>query len=296
MPTIADIRSLDSLGLPRFTEQQTKAMVDLVKRTGKLNSEPPGWSIPRGIVIAGGGKYLSHAWVCCKIIRKTGCKLPIRVYYMGPKEMPPVAVPWFAQLDAECVDVLPAMQRLKINNISGWTSKMIAVTDAPWEQVLFLDADCYVSRDPEELMTDPEVEKVGGLFFSDIANHCKAWWGYYYCGLTPLKKEWEAGIYVVNKRLGWMGVRWTLWLNEHSDVWFKLGHGDKATLEWGFRTSEVPIIISEECEWKGWGISQQWKGTEWARHQMGAKRNEHPWTEDVKNALWEWQSMTLGKI
>lgn len=285
----------DSIGIPKFQVQQAKAWVELVKRTGKLKSDPPPCS-GQGIVIAGGGRYLSHAWVCCKIIRQTGCTLPIRVYHMGRKEMPAPALKWFADLGAECVDVIPAAQKMGVNGVSGWTSKNIAIADCPWEMVLFLDADCYPSRNPEELMDDPELQNSGALLFSDVARHAKNSWAWIYSGLLPWEKEGELGQYIVNKRIGWMGLRWAIWYGEHADVWGKMVHGDKDWTLIGFRVSEVPFLFSTESEWAGHGIRQSWKGKDWFNHQMGAKRGEHPWTPDVQKAFWEWSALSLGKI
>lgn len=292
---MADFQARDSIGIPRFTVQQAKAMVDMVKSTGRLNSEPPPCE-GQGIVIAGGGRYLSHAWVVCNIIREKGCMLPIQIWHLGAKEMPNWVKPHFAKLGAETVDAFEVMKKFPSNKMSGWHLKNYAIRHSPWRQVFFLDADAAPSGNLEDLMNDPEVKASGGLFFSDVANHCKTGWGYAYCGLSPSAKEWEAGQKVVDKVTGWMGLQWAIWLAEHSDVWFTLGHGDKFTDELGFRKSGVPIIVSTECEWAGYGISQRWKGKEWVRHCMASKRTEHPWPEDFQRRFWEFDSLALGKV
>lgn len=51
----SELRALDCIGLPRFTPQQAKAIIDRVRKTGALVSDPvPGEGT--GIVIAGGGR------------------------------------------------------------------------------------------------------------------------------------------------------------------------------------------------------------------------------------------------
>lgn len=281
---------VDSIGLPKFGERQSKAMIQMIQRTGKLLSEPPDCE-GKGIIIAGGGKYLSHAWVVCRILRQVGCKLPIQVWHMGEREMPKWARPMFGKLDAEPVDAYLVMKVHPVRQMSGWILKNYAIAHCPWRQVLFLDADCLPSRSPEELMS--EVEHTGGLFFSDVANHAPAPWGYIYCGLSLPEKEWEAGQYIVDKVAGWMGLRWAMWLNEHTDVFFNLVHGDKGTTELGFRMSGVPHIVSVEPHWAGWGISQRWNGVEWFRHCMAAKRGETPWPQDAARLFEEWRANTL---
>jgi putative mannosyltransferase len=290
--TLQHIQPKDGIGIPKFQIQQAKAMVEMVRRTGRLNSTPPEFS-GKGIVIAGGGKYLSHAWVGCQILREKVCQLPIQVWHLGEKEMPRWARPHFAKLEAEPVDAYEVMRKHPIRQMSGWVLKNYAIRHCPWEQVLFLDADCLVTENPEPLMT--EFESTGGLFFSDIANHAPNGWAWVYCGLQRLEKEWEAGQYIVNKRIGWMGLQWSLWFGEHSDVWGKMVHGDKTWTELAWRVSGAPHVVSIECEWKGWGISQQWQGKEWFRHCMAAKRGEHPWPEDAQRRFWEWQTLAMGR-
>ena len=295
--TLREMNLVDSCGLPRFEERRAKAMIDLIRRERRLPQHPPDdFEDSTGIVIAGGGRYLPHAWVAVKNLRTLGCSLPIQVWYLGPKEMPSWATHLFTQLDAQPIDVYEVMKSHPTRQMSPWISKNFAVRHAPWRKVIFCDADSFASRNPEELL--PQIDGTGGLFFSDVANHCKTTWGYVHCSLlppAPPNMEWEAGQYYVDKHAGWMGLQWTLWLNEHTDVFFKLGHGDKFTLELGFRMSQVPILVSTEAVWSGWGISQRWQGIEWFRHCMGAKRNEVPWPEDIGHLFAEWKANTLGK-
>jgi hypothetical protein len=293
--TYAELQSRDSLGLPKFGVQQAKAMVEMVRRTGRLALPVPECS-GRGIVIAGGGRYLSWAFVVCQVIRETGCQLPIQVWHLGAKEMPGWAKPLFAKLGAETVDTHEVMKKHPTRQMGGWVLKNYAIRHSPWEQVLFLDADCFPVRNPTEFLLLPEVEQNGGFFFSDFANHAPHAWAWVYCGLAPPEKEWECGQYVVNKRIGWAGLAWSLWFGEHSDVWGKLVHGDKTWTELAWRTSGAPHVVSEECEWAGWGISQRWKGVEWFRHAMAFKRGE--WaapTTRIQELFWEFDSLSLGK-
>lgn len=291
--TLKEMGIVDSIGLPKFGERQAQAMVNMVKRQRLLESEPPPCE-GRGIVIAGGGKYLSHAWVCVKNLRAKGCQLPIQVWFLGDKEMPGWAKPMFSSMGAETVNVYEVMKKYPVRQMSPWISKNYAIAHCPWKQVIFCDADSFASHNPELLMD--QIDGIGGWFTSDVANHAKTHWAYVHCGLLPTEKEWEAGQYYVDKHAGWMGLRWSLWLAEHVDIWGKLVHGDKGWTELGFRVSQVPIIVSTECEWKGWGISQQWKGQEWWKHCMGAKRNEVPWPDEIGVLFREWRANTLGKI
>jgi len=284
MTTLQQVHAADSLGFTKFTEQQVRAMVQMLQRTGKLNSEPPRCT-GQGIVIAGGGKYLAWSWVLVKWIRSLHCQLPIQIWHLGKEEMPAWARGEFAKLDAETVDALALLPTHPHRMLglyaaqkhwthAGWVLKNYAIIHAPWEQVLFLDADCFPATDPTPVMNSLEVRASGGLFFSDVANHAPSVWGYLHCGISVPNKEWEAGQYIVNKRLGWVGLQWANFFNEHADVFFGLFHGDKGTLEAGFRASECPHLVSTDCVWSGWGILQRWQGQDFSYHAMSFKRGE----------------------
>jgi hypothetical protein len=290
--TLREMLCVDSVGLPKFEERRAQAMVNLVKKERRLESEPPPCE-GRGIVIAGGGKYLSWAYVLCRWLRHLRCDLPIMVAHMGDKEMPRNAVPLFSKLGATPWDAYQEMKRNPLRQMSGWILKNYAVTHAPWETVMFLDADAFPYRDPVPLFD--AVKDTGGLFFSDVANYRPHDWGYQYCGLQPQPMEWEAGQYLFNKRLGWMGLRWASWLNEHTDVWFKTGHGDKHTLMLGVRMSGIPHLLSTDAVWSGWGIRQRYDGQDWVAHAMAYKRKEsEPPFPEIGHFFKEWESMRIA--
>lgn len=292
--TLKEMGIVDSIGLPKFEVKQLRAIVAMVKNRRMLECDPPECS-GRGIVISGGGKYLSHSWVAVKNLRAKGCGLPVQVWHLGAKEMPSWAKPMFAALGAETVDVFEVMKRHPYKQMSGWLSKNYAIRHCPFREVIFNDADSFCSDDPEKLMDDPQVRGLGALFFSDIANHAPKDWAWIDCGLVPPERECEGGQYYVSKEKGWMGLRWALWAGEHSKVFFSLVHGDKDLTPIAFQVAGVPIAISRECEWAGWGISQRWKGKEWWRHCMAAKRSESAWPKDIGELFEEWRAITLGK-
>lgn len=262
-----------SLGFSLLNEARAMGSVRLVKERRMLR-EPVPKCDGAGCVIAGGGKYLDWAWVLCRWLRIKGFKLPIQVWYLGAHEMPAAAVPKFRALGVEVVDAVEVRKKFPHMDLTGWTLKAFAVMRCPFRHVLFLDADCFPARNPEELFWHRDLKETGSLFFSDIKPCRKSNWGYVFCGLKAPEKEWESGQWVVDKVKAWQGLQMVSWMNEHRRFWDLLGHGDKFTLELGMRTVEAPHVFSMECEWGGWGISQRWKGVEWFRHAMAFKRGE----------------------
>jgi hypothetical protein len=288
----AELRALDTIGLPRFTPQQAKAIVDRVRKTGALVCDPPECE-GSGIVIAGGGRYLSWSWVLVKRLREMGCKLPIQVWHLGPREMPAQAIKLFAKMGAETVDAHAVMMKHPVREMGGWVLKSYAITHCPWRHVLFLDADCTAEILPEEVMNDSDVRKHGSLFFYDVGKHHGPW-GYIDCSLIPLENEWETGQMVIDKVTGWMAMRWINWMSEHSDVFYVTFMGDKGVFEAGYRMAESPHLIGGPSTWSGWGISHSFKGREAFTHRMAAKRGEWPMEPWMQASFDEWKSLRIG--
>lgn len=281
----------DCLGFGKLSDAQMPAVVQLVRERGLLYQEPPACS-GRGIVIAGGGKYLSWAWCNAYHLRKLGCRLPIQVWHLGPKEMPPQVVPHFLELGAELVDAEEVRKTHPIRVLDGWTLKAFSVMNCPFEQVIFSDADSFMQVQPEELFNHQEVIRHGSLFFSDIQNCHKTDWAYVFFGIKKDPVEMETGQFIISKRRAWMALRWANWMGEHREVWDNHLWGDKGWFHMGLRASGVPFIWSHESEVTLWGISQSWKGKEWWQHVMTAKRGEARLPLYIQDYFSEWERLT----
>jgi len=289
----SELRALDCIGLPRFTCQQAKAIIDRVKKTGALVSDPiPGEGT--GIVIGGGGRYLDWSYVLCRWLRHhLKCNLPIQVWHLGPKEMPGKASELFKQLDCETVDTFRIMLKNPVREMDGWILKSYAVRHCPWRHVLFLDADCLPALQPEEIFNDQDVQKVGSVFFHDVGKH-NTGFGYVDWSLIPLENEFESGQFVLDKLKAWMGLQWTLWASEHaSECFYQTGHGDKFVWECAMRSSESPHMIGGPSTWAGYGIEHQFKGRVAFRHAMAMKRREWPMFPELLPMFEEWKTIKL---
>jgi hypothetical protein len=292
--TPAELRATDAIGLPRFTTQQAKAVIDLVRCKGLLNCDPPACE-GRGIVIAGGGRYLSWAFVNCTRLRKMGCNLPIQVWYLGTKEMPPWAIEMFKKLDVETVNAHEVMLKHPMREMGGWPLKTYAVRHCPWRQVIFQDADCIAQILPEEVFNDKDVQREGSLFFHDVGKHNSVW-AYVDCGLSLPDKEFESGQFCWDKVSGWMALRWAMWQMEHTDVFFQTGHGDKCSIQTSVLMSQCPHLMGGPSVWKGWGIEHSFKGRVAYTHLMGAKRHETAMPFGLQELFDEWNALTLGRL
>lgn len=267
--------SRDSLGIGKLVEGQLRGVIEIIKARKLLKEPPPPATGDRGIVIAAGGKYADWGLVNCMWIRHLGITLPIQVFHLGEKEIPRHLRKHFADLNVELVDALELRRTHWMRKLGGWELKAYAAARCRFDDVCFVDADCLLCGDPEKVWSDPQYQENSAIFFSDV-NKCRlSQWHYFYAQVPVPAKEFESGVFFWNRQRGWQGILMTMWMLQHSEVWFRLTYGDKELFYLGFETMKMPYIQSMECDWRDWGILQSWKGQEIAKHCMAFKRGEH---------------------
>jgi hypothetical protein len=135
---------------------------------------------PRGIVISAGGRRpLLNSFVAVSILRNTlGCQLPIILTHYGEQEMSNKSKTVFEEQigDIEFLDLEKAMEQWpphqlplefsdSQSNEQGYKLKIWSIFLAPFQQVLYLDADNTPIMDPSELFDIEPFKKHGSLFW-----------------------------------------------------------------------------------------------------------------------------------
>jgi hypothetical protein len=192
----------------------------------------------RGIVVCGGGRYFTSAWVCVNMLRHLGCKLPIQVWYLGKKEMGSRMIELMETLGVECVDATRVRKKFPVRILKGWELKPYAILHSPYREVLLLDADNVPVADPAFLFDTRQYRATGAIFWPDYLRgtdkKARAMWRSF--GLKmPDELEFESGQIVIDKRRNWRAIRLSMWINENSDFFYQHLHGDKETFHLAFR-------------------------------------------------------------
>ena len=199
----------------------------------------------RGIIIAGGGRrYCAPAWVCIQMLRHLGCKLPIQLWHLGPSELDEHMKSLVEPLGVECVDALEVRKKHPARILNGWELKPYAMLHSPFQEVLFLDADNMPVANPEFLFDAPEYKQAGAVFWPDYGElgPRRAIWGI--CGVKYRKEpEFESGQILVDKVKCWRELQLTMWMNEHSDFFYRHIHGDKETFHMAWRKLDRPYAM-----------------------------------------------------
>lgn len=195
----------------------------------------------RGVVIVGGGKFLPSAYVALKKLRATGCSLPVEFWYLGPSEFPLKLTSQFDSLGAACIDAFKMRERYPMRRLGGWECKPYAIAYSGFEEVLLVDADNLVLRDPTFLFTDPLYLSTTALFWPDFPPREDSFWrinqgAFELLGLpVQLGLEIESGQLLIHKRKSWEALTSAVSMNEASDFFYnRCSHGDKDlfTLAW----------------------------------------------------------------
>lgn len=280
--------SRDSIGIGKLLEGQMRAVIEIIKSRKLLSEPPPPQTGDAGIVISAGGKYADWGLVNARWTRDRGIQLPIQVWHLGPQEIPGWMHPHFAALDVELVDAHVVRQRHWHRKLQGWSLKQYAAMRAPWQTVLSLDADCFISGNPSIVLEDPAFQSTGALFCADVNKCRQSNWAHFYAQIPPPQQEMESGYFMWDRTAAWEGIKMTHWIAEHSEVWDKILYGDKSRPELGFGTTNTPYLFANQPHWRGWGIEHFWREQSICWHGMGWKRGEHAAPDPVLPRLFEW--------
>jgi hypothetical protein len=202
----------------------------------------------RGVVIAGGGdRFFPSLYVTIRALRHFGCRLPIQVWYLGRyREMPPRKQSLLAPFGVECIDADKVRQRHPARHLDGWELKVFATLNSPFQEVLFLDADCYPCRNPEFLFELEEYRSRGAIFWPDLAPiDARLVWAAF--GVRDPRRlgSVESGQFLIDKRSCWRPLNLAWFYNDWSDYYYRYCYGDKHTFEVAWARCNQPFVMWE---------------------------------------------------
>jgi hypothetical protein len=198
---------------------------------------PAGRFSGRGIVICGGGKkYFPSVYVLVRLLRHLGCALPIEVWHLGTAEMSAEMRGLLAVHGVVCMDGLPVRRLHPARRLGGWELKCHALLHCAFAEALLLDADNCPVRDPSFLFDAAEYRKTGAVFWPDYKGFSEGQAVWEASGIPYRDEpEFESGQILINKARCWRALHVAMHLNEHSDWWYRLVHGDKDTFHLAWR-------------------------------------------------------------
>jgi hypothetical protein len=224
----------------------------------------------RGIVTsAGGPTYFLNAYLNFRLLREAGCRLPIEWFYLGA-EMKPAWIALAARIEGVTLRDLaaggirdwglgigerqsnphdPEYRVPRIPDYSkdrgGWQSKIEAIVRSSFDEVLFLDADCFPLRDPGYLFDGELYRRSGAVLWPDIflwdPDQATALDKRY--GITLPERQIESGQLMFDKRRCAAALDAVRRLNARSEETYRLVYGDKDTFLIGFLQTRTPFAV-----------------------------------------------------
>ncbi|MBW2232250.1 MAG: hypothetical protein JRH17_17840 [Deltaproteobacteria bacterium] len=179
------------VGFRRNIRERCDDFLATARSQGHLDYPPP-WlgeeRDTRGIVMcAGGPDLLTQAYTNLDVLRNHhGCRLPVALFYVGREEMPEACQHFFEEsfsnlrcIDASRITDRPGQPRAK--NLRGFELKPFSLLNAPFDELIFIDADSVPLYDPELLFESELYREHGNLFWpeacmlSTLVPHAGAW-------------------------------------------------------------------------------------------------------------------------
>jgi hypothetical protein len=158
------------------------------------------------------------------------------------------------------IKYINATKYCKENNLNprilnGWELKPFSTLHSNFKEVLYLDADNIPVKNPIYLFDNNQYKNLGAIFWPDLPPHKRKDWLPAICwenvGLEYRDEvDFETGQYLINKEKCYKELNLTMWMNEHSDWFYKFVYGDKSTFHLAWRKCGSDYVIPKRAA--GW--------------------------------------------
>lgn len=176
------------------------------------------------------------AWVCLNMLRRTGCALPVELWALNGAEIDPRMKVLAAGLNARFVNASRVRAHHPVRILNAWELKPYAIIHSRFRHVLLLDADNVPLHDPTTLFDSRTYRDRGAIFWPDRSAFSRNHPIWRICRLSYRSEpRVESGQMAIDKLLCWRPLQLAMFMNEHSDFFYRHIHGDKDTFQLAWR-------------------------------------------------------------
>lgn len=242
IPRVLQVASGTALDRSRVT--RSTARLALKHEIQRLNRDVRGLpGTGRGIVTAAEGlDYVGSAWVGLRMLRRFGCGLPVEIWHAGTGGWKGWMTELFRGLGAEVrstVEVDPGAA-----DLHRFGLKPFALVHSRFREVLWIDADSMVLRDPGSLFDLPVYRDHGAVFWPDVASFPLDHSMWRLTGVRPrVEPEVQGGEILVDRWRCGRALRLALWFNEQHRFFYRHVHGDKDTYRFAWHRLGQPFAM-----------------------------------------------------
>jgi FkbM family methyltransferase len=277
----------------------------------------------RAILIPAGGRcqiydknapqfYFWGAYAAAWVLRSYGCTLPIQFWFL-PGEMEEIE---FCELHARRVAATcHVVDTTGMRCVHGWQIKINAILQSEYQQIIHLDADNIVTKDPSYLFDCETFQQNAAMFWMDNPNvndfHGRIvedQWRRVGSNRTDRINDVETGQMVIDKRRAAKALRIVKHFADRADYWegFNGGdrgvwYGDKTSFHMGFKLTGTPHHIQPWNRWNAGGFYEHCDPSgsvifQHACHRKGHLNNGHAIQNLKGNQLIEEASAFKGPL
>lgn len=261
--------------LTRMSEEDVKSMerahaafLDDVKNAGE-DLEPVHTPGKRGLVSTAGATYLPVFVSSLRMLRRAGSTLPVEVYMKDAGEYEKrVCNDVLPMLDARCLVLGDVVGKGKIEH---YQLKIFAVLFSSFEEIVWMDADCFPLGKPEELLDSDPFKSSGLVTWPDFwgSSASPLYYKISHQEAPPMtaRQSSETGIFLVSKKTHMLPLLLAAYYNYYGPShYFRLltqggpGEGDKETFLQAATAVGAPFYtVSERVQaighWNGESLS-----------------------------------------
>lgn len=161
-----DLLEISNINMEKMQKAHTKFVQGIGENPPRMVFTPGS----QGLVSTAGGKYLPVFVISLRMLRRTGTTLPVEVFLADHEEYEPyICKEVLPSLNATCVIMSDILESVSHSvDITHYQFKVFAMMFSSFEEILFLDADCFPIHNPEQLFTSEPFRKHGLVTWPDF--------------------------------------------------------------------------------------------------------------------------------
>ncbi|KAL4802144.1 mannosyltransferase putative-domain-containing protein [Aspergillus unguis] len=212
----------------------------------------------RGLVSTAGGQYFPVFLATLRMLRRTGSVLPVEVYMKDADEYEKkICEETLPKLNARCLILSEVMGK---EFIEHFQLKVFAVLLSSFEEVVWMDADCFPLHEPDLLLNSDLFKSTGMITWPDFwqSSVSPLFFQISKRPETPMngRQTTEAGVFLISKKTHLRTLLLSAYYNYYGPThYFRLlsqggpGEGDKeAFLQAAYAVDEPFYAVSERVQ------------------------------------------------
>jgi len=228
-----------------------KQLKEKISSSNYTFDKPKELKIPRGIITASGTvDRLRDSYVSIKMLRDTGCKLPVELFYADEKEITKSQCGIFNELNVNCINIQSHCP-FGAYNARNFSIKAIAVYLSNFKELIWIDSDVIPLVNFETLFSNQQYINYGYFFNNDLWSFKKQETVFTHkiekfiqilkddekYTILPGSPELDSGLFLLNREklpFKFFDILLLLNLNNHL-IYDKVCYGDKDTFQIAIR-------------------------------------------------------------